>query len=323
MKKFIILGVVALVILTGCIDAKQTKLSPEAAKAKVVEFINTNLMQPGNEVSVKEITEENGLYRVVVNTANGQEIDSYMTQDGKYFFPQVMDIAKIEGEKQADDSAAAGDQTATVADVPKAERASVELFVMSHCPYGTQMEKGILPVLEALGDKVDFELKFCDYAMHGQKEIDEQLNQYCIQKNEPEKLTTYLKCFLEDDKGDKCLGDSRINIAKLNSCVSATDKEYKVTELFEDKDSWKSGRFPQFNIYAEDTVKHAVAGSPSLVINGKKISSGRDSATLLSTICAGYENPPEECNTELDTATPSPGFGFGTTGSANSAASCE
>ena len=120
---------------------------------------------------------------------------------------------------QAKQESAEQNQAATIADIPKAERASVELFVMSHCPYGTQMEKGILPAIEALGDKVDFGLKFCDYAMHGQKEIDEQLNQHCIQKNQPDKLASYLNCFLEKGEGDKCLGDTGINISKLNSNI--------------------------------------------------------------------------------------------------------
>jgi len=49
---------------------------------------------------------------------------------------------------------------------------------MSYCPYGTQIEKGILPVINALGNKIKFSLKFVDYAMHGKKEIDENSRQY-------------------------------------------------------------------------------------------------------------------------------------------------
>ena len=32
-----------------------------------------------------------------------------------------------------------------------------------------------------LKDKIDFELKFVYYAMHGEEEIDEQLRQHCIE----------------------------------------------------------------------------------------------------------------------------------------------
>ena len=316
MKKIIFLGILLLFIVSGCTLLNQgvKEVTAEEAKILVADFINKNLMQPGSEVSIKEVVDEGPLYKIVVNMPNGgQEINSYLTKDGKKFFPQAMDVEEV--EQAAADKEEKNTTPPATADVPKAEKASVELYVMSYCPYGTQVEKGILPVLETLGDKINFDLKFCDYAMHGKKELDEQLNQYCITKNEPDKLLAYLQCFLDADDGAGCLNKIGINTAKLNSCVAATDKEYKVTELFNDKSSWKSGQFPQFNIFQADTQKYGVSGSPTLVINGQKISSGRDSATLLKTICSGFNNPPEQCGTELSSTAPSPGFGFGTTGS--------
>jgi hypothetical protein len=69
---------------------------------------------------------------------------------------------------------------------------------MSYCPFGTQAEKGILPVVNLLKDKIDFKVKFVNYAMHGKKEIDENNLQYCIQKEEPNKYNSYLTCFLKE-----------------------------------------------------------------------------------------------------------------------------
>ncbi len=325
MKKAIILSLAITFIITGCsLTPKKDKpviIGLEAAKAKAVNFINDNLMQPGSEVTIKEITEENELYKVVVNMANGQEITTYLSRDGEKFFPQVMDIAEIEKEKQGNANKQEAAQTQAAADTPKSEKPKVELFVMSYCPYGTQIEKGILPVLDTLGNKIDFELKFCDYAMHDKKELDEQLNQYCIQKNEPNKLISYLYCFLEEGKTEEGLTKAGINRAKLNSCVSATDKEYKVTQQYNDKSTWRSGQFPVFDANKEDNTKYGVTGSPALVINGKKISSGRDAASLLKAICAGFASEPGECSTELSGTTPAPGFGFSGTGS-NSDAGC-
>lgn len=319
MKKAIFLSLILVIAATGCtkLGSKTVEkiLTLEEAKAKAVDFINNNLMQPGSTVSIKEASEENGMYKLEINMSNGQEVTSYITKDGKKFFPQVMDIKEAE-EKNADKPT----EPQAAANVPKAEKAKVELFVMSHCPYGTQIEKGILPAVKALGDKVDFELKFCDYAMHGKKELDEQLNQHCIQKNEPDKLYSYLDCFLEADDGAGCLTKTKISSSKLNACVKATDREYKVTELFNDKSTWTNGRFPQFNVDKADAAKYDVKGSPGLVINGSKISSGRDAASLLKVICNGYENPPAECSTELSSAAPSPGFGGGT--GSDTAAGC-
>ncbi|MEM2131153.1 MAG: GILT family protein, partial [Candidatus Woesearchaeota archaeon] len=69
----------------------------------------------------------------------------------------------------------------------KKDKPEVQLFVMSHCPFGTQMEKGILPVVELLGNKIDFKVRFVYYAMHGEVEVKEQLRQYCIQKEQQDK----------------------------------------------------------------------------------------------------------------------------------------
>lgn len=326
MKKIIFLSLMLALIATGCSlnkGDKQVVLTLEEAKTKVVGFINNNLMQQGSEVSVKEITEENNLYKVVVNMPNGQEIISYLTKDGAKFFPQVMDIAEIEKENADNTDATAADDAAPAANVTKSDKPVVELFVMSHCPYGTQIEKGIIPVVKTLGDKIDFQLEFCDYAMHGKKELDEQLIQTCITKNQPEKLISYLECFLADEtKGPDCLKSSGINQTKLNTCVAATDKEFKVTELYNDKSTWTSGRFPQFNINKDNAVKYGVKGSPTLVINGAQVSTGRDSAGLLRTICAGFNNPPAECETELSAAAPAPGFGYDAASGAATDAGC-
>ena len=328
MKKIIVLSLVLAFFTTGCFFTGADKpkiLAPEEAKAIAIDFINNNLMQPGSEVSVKEIAEDNGLYKIVLNMSSGQEITSYLSKDGKLFFPQVMNIEEVakEAEQNKNQEEAKKEEAkkaATIDDIPKIEKAKVELFVMSHCPYGTQIVKGIIPTIEALGDDVDFELKFCDYAMHGKKELDEQLAQHCIQENEPQKLFEYLKCFLgEADATEKCLDSARINRSKLTACINKTDAQYKITELYNDKNTWTSGRFPQYNVNKEDTSKYGIPGSPGLVVNGVKISTARDSDSLLRTICAGYENAPTGCNAELSSASPSPGFGYDTTESATTA----
>ena len=317
---FLVMGIITAVLVSFVLAPNLKKneeidmtLGLEEAKTKIESFINEVLIKSDDKITIKEAFEENGLYKIVVATSNGQDVETYVTKDGKLFFDRVMNIEEITKENQATNN-----ETPQNQEVAKNDKPVVELFVMSHCPYGTQIEKGILPVLETLGDKIDFELKFCDYAMHSKKELDEQLRQYCIKTEEPSKFTSYLQCFLEADKSDECVKKSKINTSKLNACVSATDKKYKITENFGDKNTWK-GNFPTFNIYKEDVDKYSVGGSPALVINGTTAQSSRDSASLLATICSGFNNPPEECSAELSSDTPSPGFGFGTTNSGDSA----
>ncbi len=316
MKKIIFLGLLLILISTGCTSLNSDNISIDEAKSKTIEFINGSLMKDGQEVSVKEAVEENGMYKMLIVMPDGQEIESYVTKDGEKLFPQVMDMNEDISKENPANTAKQNTNQASVTVATKMDKPEVELFVMSHCPYGTQMEKGILPVLDTLGDKVSFQLKFVDYAMHGKKELDEQLIQYCVQKNEPKKFHDYLECFLADETGsDACLEKIKVNQSQLKSCIVSTDKKYKVSELYADKSTWSGGRFPQFNVDKEDGEKYGVKGSPTLIVNGSKIKAGRDSAGLLKTICSAFNNPPAECDKELSSTPPAPGFGFDGSGS--------
>lgn len=324
-KKYFLLLALALAIgLTACSPLDVFKISkvltPEEAKAKAADFINKNLIQPGSEVTITEVTEEDGLYKIKVKLATGEEIDSYLSKDGNRFYPQVYDIAEIEGEGEGEGNGSTG-ADAPVTEVPQNDKPSVEVFVMSHCPYGTQIEKGILPVVNTLKDKIDFQVKFCDYAMHGKQELDEELNQYCIQSEQTDKYLSYLTCFLAEGKGADCLQSQGIDQNKLKACVAKTDSKYKVTESYNDQSTWLSGQYPIFNVFADDNTKYGVQGSPTLIINGVEASAGRDASSLLKAVCAGFNNQPAECSTELSATAPSAGFGFDASGP-NSAASC-
>jgi len=192
----------------------------------------------------------------------------------------------------------------------KREKPEVDVFVMSHCPFGTQIEKGVLPVMELFGDKADINIRFVDYAMHGKKEIDEQLNQYCIEKQGDDKFMTYLKCFLKDGKGEPCMKEAKVDQGKLKSCVAAADKKYGISKDFGDKSKWK-GRFPPFNVHKNLARKHNVRGSPTLVINDVVAKAGRSPKAIRDAICHGFKEKPAECTAKIDAATPKPGFGMG------------
>ena len=274
--------------------------------AKVAEtYINNDLMQGQGTVTVKTVKRVGSLYQLAV-TYQGREIDSYMTVDGKLFFPTVYEMATSTATSDSSDSsasAAASGEAATKTDKPV-----VELFVMSYCPYGTQIEKGIIPVVQALGSKIDFKLKFVSYTMHGDKENTENLREYCIDQTQNAKLLTYLTCFLKSSDAASCLKSTGVDESKVTSCMTAAAKKYDVSGT-------------NFSVYADDNEKYSVQGSPTLIINGSAVDSSRDSASLLKTICSGFKTVPSECSTQLSSATPSSGFGDGTT-SDSSSASC-
>ena len=267
----------------------------------------------------------------VKNSDSYSKVERYLEPKGNYLslrigatFDPTAEICDNgidddgDGKIDCEDESCAGNWKC----MEKKETPEVELFVMSYCPFGTQMEKGILPVVELLGDKIDFTVKFCDYAMHGKKELDEQLLQYCIQEEQNDKFIDYLKCFLKEGKSDECIKEVEIDEAKLNTCIGIADARYKVSEDYEDKSTWK-GAYPTFNIYKEDVDKYGVSGSPTLVINGVTALTNRDPASLLDAICTGFIEKPEECNEELSSRVPSPGFGGTTLSSSSTSGSCD
>jgi hypothetical protein len=295
-------------------------LSGEDIGATFVDFINA---RGGPQIEYVSYKEDGNLYELTV-LAEGQEVPAHVTRDGKYFVQVVFPLDEEIPAANPDDQAA--QQTPT--DIPKLDKPVVDLFVMSLCPYGTQALKGILPVAEALGDKIDFNVKFVSYAMHGKEEMDENTRQYCIQKEQPEKLYEYLRCYLKESgisNWDACANEVGIDEDKINNCIESTDTEFKITELFNDESTWSNGRFPQYNVDKEDSELYGVRGSPTFVINGVMLSNqGRNPASYLTTICSSFSgDAPAECSQTFDSASPSPGFGWEGNAAGGADASCE
>jgi len=316
----VIIGVVVIAIIMLIISGVQAmasgNMSLEKAKAKVTSYVNDNLLGGQATATIDQITSAGkDIYKLKFNV-NGKSIDSYMTKNGKLFFPEAYDMASSTVAASQD-----GTQTQATA-ITKNDKPKVELFIMSYCPYGTQIEKGILPAVQALGNKIDFNLKFVDYAMHGQQELDENLREYCIDKEQNNKLYSYLTCFLKSSDSASCLKSAGVNQGKLDSCVKSADKQFKVTEQFTNKTNW-NGNYPPFDTHKADNTKYGVQGSPTLVINGVQAQSARDSASLLKTICSAFNNQPDICSTaKLSSASPAAGFGEGTATAGTATAGC-
>ena len=88
----------------------------------------------------------------------------------------------------------------------KSSRPSVELFVMSFCPFGVQAENAMDPVVDLLGTKADIKVRYIATvngdtvdsvkSLHGLPEAKEDLRQLCIAKYYPQNLWPYLMDFI-------------------------------------------------------------------------------------------------------------------------------
>ena len=306
----------------------ETMISGQEAAGKAVSFIKeTYFKVDGGDVSLVSVSEDGDLYKFKFEVKQGeqkQEYDSYVSKDGKFVFPERIDLVE---------ATAMG----AMEDIEKKDKPEVKLFVMAYCPYGLQAQKALLPVMGLLKDKADIGVYFVDYIMHEKKEIDENLRQYCIQKDQKDKYINYLSCFTTSASGDYkgCLSKAGIDEAKMKSCISETDSAYKVTANYNDKKTWSNGQFPTFNVQKDLNDEYEIGGSPSLVINDTVIVSDQKScpqngakcivANISRTpeefkkaVCATFASSPSECSTTLSADEVAPGFGSATgAGSSN------
>jgi len=257
------------------------------AGQNLLEFYQGNGVEGLTLDSVEKVS---GMYQVNFEF-EGNVVPMYITNDGKYIAQALTPLVISETDQTEPEPQ----------DITKSDKPKVELFVMTHCPYGTQAEKGFIPAIVALGNTIDAEIEFVHYFLHD-PEYNETPVQICIREEQESKYLPYLKCFLEEGDTETCLTETGIDQTKLNSCI---DNKYEDLYAIDSK-------------LSED---YGVQGSPTLVINGQIVNSARSAAAYLDTICSAFNEKPEECNTELSADNPSAGFGYGTS-SAVAQASC-
>jgi FKBP-type peptidyl-prolyl cis-trans isomerase 2 len=192
--------------------------------------------------------------------------------------------------------------TATIAKINGAP--TLETFVMAYCPYGTQMEKGVLPAYKLLKDKANFEIRFVSYTMHGDKEDQENKRQLCIREEHNDKFWTYLECFLSAGDYAGCLKQVGLDAANIQDCVDSRADGY-------------------WDVDKALNTQYNVQGSPTTVLNGKEVQIyPRSPEDVKKAVCAAFASPPDECSQTLDSENPSAGFGFAASSASDSAASC-
>jgi len=305
-------------------------LSPQQAGEKAINFINENLLSGETTASLVSIVEESGVYKFRLKIED-QEYTSYVTKDGKLLFPEEgvsLESALVQAQEEE-----------TAGETSKSDKPDVKLFVMSYCPYGLQAQKMFLPVYDLLKEKAEMGVYFVNYIMHEKQEIDENLRQYCIQKEEKENYYNYLNCFVKDGDFEECLSEVNIDKNKMNSCISQTDQTYKVTESYNDKSTWLNGYYPKFDVHKDLNDKYGIQGSPAVVINDSVIvqnqqycPGGNIECTVIpdfertpekfkEVICQAFNTPPDECSQALSEEAFSPGFGLDT--GSSSSGSCQ
>ncbi|MBU2561597.1 MAG: GILT family protein [Nanoarchaeota archaeon] len=162
----------------------------------------------------------------------------------------------------------------------------VEFYVMSQCPYGIQVENAIQPVLDELGDNMDFRLEFIASktatgfdSLHGPPEVIGDKVQLCVQDMYPDDLIDFVVCQNKDPRDlmaslEKCAKGTSIDPVKVKECAEGE----KGNELL-------SGS-------AIKSQEVGAQGSPTMFFNGQPYAGGRDSASFKRAVCAGLSAHP-------------------------------
>lgn len=108
-QKLILIAIIVVgVLIAGAVYYGQGQKSPEGtgeeegeiisseeAGEKVINFIDQNILRGRATASLIEVLEDNGLYKIKFSI-EGQEIESYLTRDGKLFFPEAIDLSEAQ-----------------------------------------------------------------------------------------------------------------------------------------------------------------------------------------------------------------------------------
>ena len=208
------------------------------------------------------------------------------------------DAPTLFGKKSGEVTGAAA--TSTVAASGDYGSAKLEFYVMSQCPYGTQVEDAVKPVLELLGESVDFELNFIANdngdgtfrALHGQTEVDGNIAQLCAAKYNPDKYMEMVVCMNKDMRSipgnwESCASQSNLEVDKIKQCFEGNEGE----ELL--------------RASIQKTNAIGATGSPTILLNGNRYNGGRDSLSFQRALCTSLQGHPAcdempACGTDAD-----------------------
>jgi FKBP-type peptidyl-prolyl cis-trans isomerase 2 len=190
----------------------------------------------------------------------------------------------------------------------KSDKPTLDMYVMSFCPYGQQAEKAVEPVAKLLGDKMAFtphfviygteqyagqEAKYCEggaCSMHGVGELHEDMRQLCLWQSTPAKWWAYVDCINSKAKAadvdatwKTCAQEAGIDATAIESCQASQGVALVNAEKALDQ-------------------KNSVSGSPTLFVNGNKVK-GANAEAIKKLVCDAFDTPPAECSQALPTTT--------------------
>ena len=249
-------------------------LSLSDAETKVLDYVNTKLLQPPFTATVNGSEEINdNLYKISLSVA-GQTIDSYLTKDGQYFFPQGFDTTQElagAGDAAGDGTSPSGDGSAeevrlvinTKGD-PVIGDATAPVTIVEfsdfQCPFCARFYEQTLGQIESKYINTGkVKLVFRDFPLSFHEEAEPAaLAAECA--HEQGKFWEYHDLLFENqdqlgkDNYKKWAQEAGLDLPKFTACVESKKYQDEVQEDF------------------TEGQQYGVTGTPGFFINGKLVS---------------------------------------------------
>ncbi len=173
------------------------------------------------------------------------------------------------------------------------EPLSVELYVMSQCPYGVQAEDTLFEAIQNLGEE-NFDLKV-EYistdlgggnfqSLHGEPETKGNIAQLCGKEYSPENYLNMVLCMNENaqtipSNWESCAENLNMPVDEIRTCYEGNEgNELLVNSI-------------------KETAKRGATGSPTIYVDDASYSGGRGVNDFTRAFCNAFASErPEACN---------------------------
>ena len=155
----------------------------------------------------------------------------------------------------------------------------LDMFVMSHCPYGMAAMDSMRGVLSAFSGELNFSLNYiADVqsgqldSLHGPTEVADDMRELCAEKYYPqgEKYMEFIWCRNRNITSDDWMGcatDNGMDAAKIKACAEGDEGKQLLSANLK---------------IAQDLF---ITGSPTFFVNNKKLYNAVDPADIQKGIC--------------------------------------
>jgi glutaredoxin len=311
MSRGMVAGVAAVIVIVVLLAAlligsssNNQIITPQVCGQKAIAYVNNNLVPQGSSAEMGSVQETNGVYEITTRY-RGSVISLYATKDCQVLFTNAIRIGSLSDCNTATGNCipSSAESTATQVAPVKSARPSVELYVMSFCPYGVQAENAFKPVADLLGTTADIRVRYIAtvqgdsissvQSLHGNAEATEDIRQLCLAKYAPEKYWDYLAAF-----NARCYPVWN-DPARLSQCTENVTATLGIPMKAVDQCLSGNEGLGLLRTDEARTISTGSTSSPTLIINGQRYSGPRTPEAFKQAVCSHFDTQPKACDTVL------------------------